>query len=84
MCALICAHLRGKLPLLMYSKRWRFRRSTVPHPLRGCTPHYAQIDTAEMQAKVHRLTDPAFHPFHTPGSEQWEYEEVSSDECMFV
>eukprot|EP00808_Paulinella_micropora_P018977 g36845.t1 len=41
-------------------KRWRFVQSTISHPMRGCTPHYAGIDAHEQQLKVHRLADPLF------------------------
>eukprot|EP00750_Incisomonas_marina_P033639 INCI9920.3.p1 GENE.INCI9920.3~~INCI9920.3.p1 ORF type:complete len:597 (+),score=108.55 INCI9920.3:149-1792(+) len=37
-------------------KTWRFKRTNAPHPLRGCTPHFADASIIEQQLKVHRLT----------------------------
>jgi hypothetical protein len=31
------------------SKTWKMKRSTIPHPLRGCTPHYKTADVFEQQ-----------------------------------
>jgi hypothetical protein len=36
------------------------RRSTSSHPLRGCTPQFKHIDTAEQQVKTAHLSDPLF------------------------
>ncbi|OQR92316.1 hypothetical protein ACHHYP_03810 [Achlya hypogyna] len=48
---------------LQGTKTWRLKKSTVPHPLRGCTPHYKTQDVVEQQLKLHRMADPAF-PYH--------------------
>lgn len=32
----------------------------IPHPIRGCTPHYKNLDTTEQQLKIHRLHDQKF------------------------
>ena len=45
---------------LQGSKTWHLRRSSVAHPLRGATPHYANTEMEEQQCKVHALTDPNF------------------------
>lgn len=42
------------------SKTWHLRRSKVPHPLRGSTPHYTNTEVEEQQCKVHALTDGDF------------------------
>ena len=59
-------------------KRWLLRKSTIPHPLRGATPHYKLSDssTSELQLKAHRLTDPSFTLAHATPSSSDEYEEV--------
>ncbi|ETW00965.1 hypothetical protein H310_06610 [Aphanomyces invadans] len=45
-------------------KKWKLQPSSVPYPVRGCTPHYKTQEVVEQQLKIHRLTDPAFdyHP----------------------
>jgi len=45
-------------------KRWRLRKG-VRNPVRGCTPHYQQVEgvldaAGEEQLKVHRLRDSSF------------------------
>ncbi|GAB5033095.1 Hypothetical protein NocV09_01200490 [Nannochloropsis oceanica] len=45
-------------------KRWRLKKG-VKNPVRGCTPHYRQVDgvldaAGEEQVKVHRLRDSHF------------------------
>ena len=42
------------------SKTWKLLPITSTHPIRGCTPHYKNIDTVEQQVKVHKLHDPKF------------------------
>ena len=40
-------------------KRWRLKQSSISHPLRGCTPHYASgSGNEEQQLKLHRMQDP--------------------------
>ena len=34
-------------------KRWSFRRPEYNHPIRGCTPHYTDTSTRELQLKLH-------------------------------
>jgi uncharacterized cupin superfamily protein len=41
-------------------KRWTLRKGPVPHPLRGCTPHYRSPEAVEPQLKAARLVDPDF------------------------
>ena len=41
-------------------KRWRLQKSTLRHPLRGCTPHYRAPDVVEGQLKAGRLSDEEF------------------------
>jgi len=41
-------------------KTWYLKKSTVSHPLRGCTPHYKGTGNVEEQLKVHRMQNPAF------------------------
>jgi ribosomal protein L16 Arg81 hydroxylase len=36
-------------------KRWRIKRADVGAPIRGCTPHYAGLNTTELQLKLYRL-----------------------------
>lgn len=42
------------------TKTWKLYNSGIPHPIRGCTPHYKNIDTIEQQLKIHRLHNPQF------------------------
>lgn len=42
------------------SKTWKLMPNNVPHPMRGCTPHYKNLDTIEQQLKIHRLHDQKF------------------------
>ena len=60
-------------------KRWRLRKG-VRNPVRGCAPHYQQVEgildpAAEEQLKVHRLRDPGFG-FRGPKEEEEEEEMV--------
>jgi Cupin superfamily protein len=41
-------------------KEWKLQRSTVKHPLRACTPHYAAPSVVENQLQAARLADPNF------------------------
>jgi hypothetical protein len=45
--------LRGK-------KKWSFVKGPIPHPIRGGTPHYSNVDNVDQQLKVHRLVNPSF------------------------
>ena len=42
------------------TKRWALQRSTLKHPLRGCTPHYSSLDAVEPQVKSAHLSNPEF------------------------
>lgn len=42
------------------TKVWKFKRSTIAHPIRGSTSHYRNVDTTEQQNKIHQLQDPQF------------------------
>jgi hypothetical protein len=50
-------------------KRWTLRRGPVPHPLRGCTPHYRSPEAVEPQLKAARLVDPDFEFGHPAGGD---------------
>jgi hypothetical protein len=54
---------------IFFSKRWLLKKSSISHPLRGCTPHYKNIDTEEQQLKIHNLTDPNFSWASKPAEE---------------
>lgn len=42
-------------------KKWRLRQGSVKHPIRGCTPHYAETsESIETQLKTARLSNPNF------------------------
>ncbi|GAX16149.1 hypothetical protein FisN_3Hh370 [Fistulifera solaris] len=45
-------------------KQWDLKASTVQHPLRGVTPHYASPEMVEPQLKAARLADPSFQFDH--------------------
>jgi hypothetical protein len=45
-------------------KQWDLKSSTVQHPLRGVTPHYASPEMVEPQLKAARLADPNFQFDH--------------------
>ncbi|GAX10174.1 hypothetical protein FisN_3Lh370 [Fistulifera solaris] len=45
-------------------KQWDLKASTVQHPLRGVTPHYASPEMVEPQLKAARLADPNFQFDH--------------------
>jgi len=61
-------------------KRWLLRKSSIPHPLRGCTPHYKSTDTSEIQLKIHRLADASFSFSNAVPTSNDEYEEVVLNE----
>ena len=48
-------------------KKWSLQKSTVKHPLRGCTPHYQSPESVEPQLRAARLADPNF-TFDKPGT----------------
>lgn len=55
--------------------------SGITHPIRGCTPHYKDIDTKEQQLKVHRLHQPKFE-FQPTNTDQ--AEEITLTEGSFL
>jgi len=54
------------LTYCVHSKKWSLKQGSVPHPLRGATPHYKGVDTAEQQLKVHRMADALFQVHNAP------------------
>lgn len=78
------------------TKRWLIRRSTIAHPLRGATPHYADKSVEEQQQKIHSLSgDAGFSwssrpstradPSAAPASSAEEYETVDlrAGDCFY-
>lgn len=63
------------------TKTWKFKYANAPHPVRGCTPHFAESSVVEQQIKVHRLTKPDFEfapPPHSVASDGRQDEASSS------
>ena len=56
----LVSHVPWRVPSAIIRKKWYLKRSTISHPLRGCTPHFSGTSNVEEQLKVHRMQDPRF------------------------